>query len=54
MYHRGFCYFNSVAIAAKQLKDKLKTGKILILDWVCMIYLYLILAEIGNVGQDVI
>nr|XP_022309888.1 histone deacetylase 4-like isoform X7 [Crassostrea virginica] len=29
----GFCYFNSVAIAAKQLKEKSKVNKILIVDW---------------------
>lgn len=29
----GFCYFNSVAIAAKQLKEKMKLEKILIVDW---------------------
>ncbi|RUS89050.1 hypothetical protein EGW08_003161 [Elysia chlorotica] len=29
----GFCYFNSVAIAAKQLKEKLDLQKILIIDW---------------------
>ncbi|XP_042904634.1 histone deacetylase 4 isoform X2 [Parasteatoda tepidariorum] len=29
----GFCFFNSVAIAAKQLREKLKLEKILILDW---------------------
>ncbi|XP_053373129.1 histone deacetylase 4-like isoform X2 [Mercenaria mercenaria] len=29
----GFCYFNSVAIAAKQMKEKLKMKKILIVDW---------------------
>nr|XP_057910402.1 histone deacetylase 7-like isoform X2 [Doryrhamphus excisus] len=29
----GFCYFNSVAIAAKQLQQKLSVGKILIVDW---------------------
>ncbi|XP_012935632.1 histone deacetylase 4 [Aplysia californica] len=29
----GFCYFNSVAIAAKQLKEKRKLQKILIVDW---------------------
>lgn len=32
--HRGFCYFNSVAIAAKQLQNKLNVSKILIVDWV--------------------
>ncbi|XP_044597333.1 histone deacetylase 4 isoform X5 [Cotesia glomerata] len=29
----GFCFFNSVAIAAKLLQQKLNTRKILILDW---------------------
>ncbi|XP_068183230.1 histone deacetylase 7 isoform X3 [Antennarius striatus] len=29
----GFCYFNSVAIAAKQLQQKLSVSKILIVDW---------------------
>uniref|UniRef100_A0A3B4UMI2 Histone deacetylase n=1 Tax=Seriola dumerili TaxID=41447 RepID=A0A3B4UMI2_SERDU len=29
----GFCYFNSVAIAAKQLQHKLSVSKVLIVDW---------------------
>lgn len=29
----GFCYFNSVAIAAKQLQQKMSASKILIVDW---------------------
>ncbi|XP_065309221.2 histone deacetylase 4 isoform X1 [Dermacentor albipictus] len=29
----GFCFFNSVAIAAKQLRQKLKMEKILVVDW---------------------
>ncbi|CAN9512375.1 unnamed protein product [Ophioblennius macclurei] len=29
----GFCFFNSVAIAAKQLQHKLNVSKILIVDW---------------------
>ncbi|XP_022087255.1 histone deacetylase 4-like isoform X3 [Acanthaster planci] len=29
----GFCFFNSVAVAAKQLRLKLKLNKILIIDW---------------------
>ncbi|KAL7988096.1 hypothetical protein Chor_007015 [Crotalus horridus] len=29
----GFCFFNSVAIAARQLQQKGKIGKILIVDW---------------------
>ena len=30
---RGFCFFNSVAVATKQLLDKLKLKKVLVLDW---------------------
>ncbi|KAM7006401.1 histone deacetylase 7-like isoform 2-T3 [Tautogolabrus adspersus] len=30
---QGFCFFNSVAIAAKQLQQKLNVSKILIVDW---------------------
>lgn len=29
----GFCFFNSVAVAAKQLQQKLHVGRILIVDW---------------------
>ncbi|KAL3250108.1 hypothetical protein MRX96_055709 [Rhipicephalus microplus] len=29
----GFCFFNSVAIASKQLQQKLKVEKILVVDW---------------------
>ncbi|XP_068598589.1 histone deacetylase 7-like [Brachionichthys hirsutus] len=29
----GFCFFNSVAIAAKQLQHKLNVSKVLIVDW---------------------
>ncbi|PKU29327.1 histone deacetylase 5 [Limosa lapponica baueri] len=29
----GFCFFNSVAISAKLLQQKLSVGKILIVDW---------------------
>ncbi|XP_029450962.1 histone deacetylase 7 isoform X3 [Rhinatrema bivittatum] len=29
----GFCFFNSVAIAARQLQQKLSVSKILIVDW---------------------
>jgi len=36
VFFRGFCYFNSVAIAAKQMREKLKMKRILILDWVCI------------------
>lgn len=31
---RGFCFFNSVAITAKLLQQKLSVGKVLIVDWV--------------------
>lgn len=31
---RGFCYFNSVAIAAKLLQQRLSVSKTLIVDWV--------------------
>jgi len=31
---RGFCYFNSVAIAARKLQHRLSVSKILIVDWV--------------------
>lgn len=31
---RGFCFFNSVAIACRQLQQQGKAGKILIVDWV--------------------
>src|SRR6218665_200832 len=30
---RGFCYFNSIAIATKLLLDKLHLKRILVLDW---------------------
>jgi len=33
----GFCFFNSVAIAARLLQQKLDVRKILILDWVRII-----------------
>lgn len=29
----GFCFFNSIAIAAKQLKEQLKMKRVLIVDW---------------------
>lgn len=32
---RGFCFFNSVAIACRQLQQQGKAGRILIVDWVC-------------------
>lgn len=31
---RGFCFFNSVAIACRQLQEQGKASKILIVDWV--------------------
>ena len=33
-YFRGFCYFNSVAIAARLLRLKLSVERVLIVDWV--------------------
>ncbi|PNJ67617.1 HDAC7 isoform 15, partial [Pongo abelii] len=33
----GFCFFNSVAIACRQLQQQSKASKILIVDWVVMI-----------------
>ncbi|NXW26849.1 HDAC9 deacetylase, partial [Phaetusa simplex] len=33
----GFCFFNSIAITAKYLRDKLNIGKILIVDLVCIL-----------------
>ena len=37
---RGFCYFNSIAIAAKQLREKYKLNKILVVDWVSYMTLF--------------
>lgn len=34
LFCRGFCYFNSVAVAAKLLQQRLNVSKILIVDWV--------------------
>lgn len=31
---RGFCYFNSVAVAARLLQQRLSVSRILIVDWV--------------------
>lgn len=36
LFHRGFCFFNSVAITAKYLRDQLNISKILIVDLVCI------------------
>lgn len=33
----GFCYFNSVAIAARLLQQRLNVCKILIVDWVSLV-----------------
>ena len=38
----GFCFFNSVAIAAKAIRDKLNIDKILIVDWVSEILSYIV------------
>lgn len=35
----GFCFFNSIAIAARQLHQKLNLKKILIVDWVSHIFM---------------
>lgn len=35
----GFCFFNSVSIAAKLLLEKLKLKRILIVDWVGIFFL---------------
>ena len=37
----GFCFFNSIAIAAKQLRMKHKLERILVVDWVNLIFLCL-------------
>lgn len=34
----GFCFFNSVAIAARQLRLKHKLERILIVDWVLSLH----------------
>lgn len=33
---RGFCFFNSVAVACKQLQQQGKASKVLIVDWVSL------------------
>jgi hypothetical protein len=33
---RGFCYFNSVAIAARLLRLRMSVEKVLVIDWVCL------------------
>ena len=35
----GFCFFNSIAIAAKQLRMKHKLERILVVDWVNLFFL---------------
>ena len=45
---RGFCYFNSIAIAAKQLREKYKLNKILVVDWVSYMTLFSQLAAEKN------
>lgn len=42
----GFCFFNSVAIAAKQLRLRHKLERILIVDWVTTCYLFLFLTPL--------
>ena len=36
---RGFCYFNSVAIAARLLRLRMSVEKVLVIDWVCLKWL---------------
>lgn len=36
LFRRGFCFFNSVAITAKYLRNQLNISKILIVDMVCI------------------
>lgn len=36
----GFCFFNSVAIAAKQLRLRHKLERILIVDWVTSLHVH--------------
>lgn len=45
----GFCFFNSVAIAAKLLLQRLRLNKILILDWVCKIYILILIILISGI-----
>lgn len=35
---RGFCYFNSVAIAAKLLCMKMAVERVMIIDWVRVLF----------------
>jgi hypothetical protein len=46
----GFCFFNSVAIAAKQLRLRHKLERILIVDWVTTCYLFLFLTPLELQG----
>ena len=36
-FFRGFCYFNSVAIAARLLRLRMSVEKVLVIDWVCYV-----------------
>lgn len=49
---RGFCYFNSVAIAAKLLQQRLNVSKILIVDWVSKCW-FLPLRQAGGNFLDI-
>ena len=40
LYSRGFCYFNSVAIAARLLRLKLSVERVLIVDWVSALIVF--------------
>lgn len=45
---RGFCYFNSVAIAAKLLQQRLNVNKILIVDWVSNLLIVLFVSSTAD------
>ena len=42
----GFCFFNSVAIAAKQLRIRHKLERILIVDWVTPVSTFLVVVVV--------
>jgi histone deacetylase 4/5 len=40
----GFCFFNSIAIAARLLQQRLDMQRILIVDWVCTLFQNVLIA----------
>lgn len=40
----GFCFFNSIAVAAKLLQQKFDLRRILIVDWVRLQFIFVFLA----------